>query len=41
MWRNLLIHAYFGIDRHIVWTVVAEKVPVLERAVRELLAEGR
>jgi uncharacterized protein with HEPN domain len=34
--RNLLIHAYFGIDRHIVWTVVEGKIPQLAEVVSAL-----
>ena len=31
--RNILIHAYFGIDPDIVWAVATEKVPQLHEAV--------
>jgi uncharacterized protein with HEPN domain len=33
--RDILIHAYFGID--IVWDVVSNKLPELERRIREIV----
>ena len=32
--RNILVHAYFGIDPNIVWTVATEKAPELAQAIR-------
>jgi uncharacterized protein with HEPN domain len=38
--RDVLIHAYFGIDAEIIWDVVQSKLPELDRAVhRSLRAE--
>jgi len=37
--RDILIHAYFGVDLDIVWDVVSNKLTVLERRIREI-AEG-
>jgi uncharacterized protein with HEPN domain len=37
--RDILIHAYFGIDIDIVWDVVKNKVPVLKEKILELLKE--
>lgn len=37
--RDLLIHAYFGIDFELVWDVVTNKLPALEASVSHLLAE--
>ena len=40
--RDRLIHAYFGVDYEIVWDVVANKVPVLHREIKEIIeAESR
>jgi uncharacterized protein with HEPN domain len=36
--RNTLIHAYFGVDPDIVWSVVTEKVGPLAEAIRRHLA---
>lgn len=36
--RDLLIHAYFGVDYEIVWDAVSSKVPELAQAVTVLLA---
>ncbi len=35
--RDVLIHAYFGVDLDIVWDVVANKLESLERQIRALL----
>lgn len=35
--RDVLIHAYFGVDLDIVWDVVVTKVPELASRVRVLL----
>jgi len=35
--RNLLVHAYFGIDNDILWDVVQSKVPELAHAVARYL----
>lgn len=37
--RDILIHAYFGIDTDIVWDVVKNKLPVLKKAILEILSE--
>jgi uncharacterized protein with HEPN domain len=34
--RDILIHQYFGVDLQIVWDIVKDKLPVLERQVTEL-----
>jgi uncharacterized protein with HEPN domain len=34
--RNVLVHAYFGIDRERVWSVVARDLPVLKEQIEEL-----
>ncbi len=33
--RDILAHAYFGIDKDIVWDVVANKVPELRQAMEQ------
>jgi uncharacterized protein with HEPN domain len=38
--RDRLIHGYFGVDYDLVWEVVKEKVPELQRKVRQLLESG-
>ncbi|MCK5269218.1 MAG: DUF86 domain-containing protein, partial [Sedimentisphaerales bacterium] len=32
-----LVHDYFGVDYHIVWNVVKEKLPTLKRQVTQIL----
>jgi len=36
--RDILIHQYFGIDVEIIWDVIQNKLPGLERLVREMLS---
>ena len=33
--RDILIHQYFGIDAEIIWDVVHNKLPKLERQIRD------
>ena len=35
--RDVLIHAYFGVDYRIVWDVITQHIPVLARKVEDLL----
>ena len=35
--RDMLVHAYFGVDLDLVWDVVETKIPPLRAAVRRLL----
>ncbi len=37
--RDILIHAYFGVDSEIVWDIVENKLPTLEVEVRRILSE--
>lgn len=35
--RDRLIHDYFGVDLELVWEVIQERVPALERHLKRLL----
>ena len=35
--RDILIHEYFGLDAEIVWDIVQNKAPALDREVRAIL----
>jgi len=35
--RDILIHDYFGIDYEIVWDVVINKIPLLQREITEII----
>lgn len=35
--RDVLIHAYFGVDEPLLWTIVQQKVPELRRAAGDLV----
>ena len=35
--RDMLSHAYFGIENDILWAVVQDKVPQLARAIEEFM----
>ncbi len=39
--RDVIIHEYFGIDAEIIWDVVKNKIPELERAVNSLISKGK
>ena len=39
--RDMLAHAYFGIDDDILWDVVLHKVPGLQRAIEDLRDENQ
>ena len=39
MWDRL-IHGYFGVDYEIVWDVVRNKIPILDKDIRQILAAG-
>jgi len=39
--RDMLTHAYFGIDNDILWDVVQNKVPQLAEAIRAFLNKSR
>ena len=36
--RNILIHRYFGVELELVWAVVENDLPVLQRMIQEILA---
>ena len=35
--RNFIVHEYFGVDLELVWDIVENKIPVLEREVLALI----
>jgi uncharacterized protein with HEPN domain len=35
--RDILIHEYFGIDVEIIWDIVQNKLPVLEKQIKLIL----
>jgi uncharacterized protein with HEPN domain len=37
--RDILIHQYFGVDVEIIWDIVQNKLPMLEKEVTRILAE--
>ena len=37
--RNILIHQYFAVDVEIIWDIVQNKLPDLDRDIRQMLAE--
>ncbi|MBI1824226.1 MAG: DUF86 domain-containing protein [Nitrospirae bacterium] len=36
--RDILIHEYFGIDVEIIWDIIKNKLPLLEKQVRKILS---
>jgi len=39
--RDILIHAYFGIDRDIVWDVITSKIPNLKEQITLILSKRK
>jgi len=37
--RDILAHEYFGIDIEIIWDVIHNKFPVLEKQIKQMLEE--
>ncbi|CAN5783544.1 hypothetical protein BH23ACT11_BH23ACT11_19350 [soil metagenome] len=37
--RDKLIHAYFGIDYDIVWDVIANEIPVLNKEIQRIIRD--
>jgi uncharacterized protein with HEPN domain len=37
--RDRLIHGYFGVDYDIVWDVITNKLPALERDIQQIIAQ--
>jgi len=35
--RNVLIHRYFGITKHVLWNTIKKRFPALKRQLREML----
>jgi uncharacterized protein with HEPN domain len=36
--RDVLIHAYFAVDKEIVWDVIRNKLPALETEIRKMVS---
>lgn len=39
--RDILIHAYFGVDLEIVWDITQNKIPDLKKFILELISENK
>jgi len=39
--RDILIHAYFGIDIEIVWDVIQNKLPELKNQILSILSKNK
>jgi len=37
--RDILIHAYFGIDLEIIWDIIKNKIPDLKEKISRILEE--
>ena len=38
--RNVLVHAYFGVDRDVMWEVVERELPKLREDIVTILGTG-
>jgi uncharacterized protein with HEPN domain len=39
--RNVLAHEYFGISKKIMWTIIKEKLPPLQKGIQTILEKGK
>ena len=39
--RDILIHAYFGVDHDIVWDIVSNKIPELKEQITKILKKRK
>ncbi|MBU1501706.1 MAG: DUF86 domain-containing protein [Nanoarchaeota archaeon] len=39
--RDKLIHHYFGVDLDVIWKIVKEDIPILEKEIKEILRKER
>ena len=39
--RDILIHAYFGVDKEIVWDVLSRKIPDLKKQIPSILKKRK
>jgi uncharacterized protein with HEPN domain len=37
--RDILIHEYFGVDCEIIWDIIQNKLPLLEKQAKQILNE--
>jgi uncharacterized protein with HEPN domain len=37
--RDILAHEYFGVDTEIIWDIIQNKLPVLEKQIMQMLEE--
>jgi uncharacterized protein with HEPN domain len=37
--RDVLIHEYFGVDREMIWDIIQNKLPLLEKQIKQILNE--
>jgi uncharacterized protein with HEPN domain len=37
--RDILIHEYFGVDVEIIWDIIQNKLPILERQIKRMIEE--
>jgi len=35
--RNILIHQYFGVDAELIWDIIRNKLPALERQIQAMV----
>ena len=38
--RDKLIHGYFGVNYHLIWSVIQDELPVLKEHIQKILSEN-
>lgn len=39
--RNFLVHEYFGVDYKIIWDILDNKIPLLEKTIVQIINENK
>ncbi len=39
--RDMVVHEYFGINKDIIWDVIKNKIPELEKEIKKILKERK
>ncbi|MGB2866410.1 MAG: DUF86 domain-containing protein [Sedimentisphaerales bacterium] len=39
--RDKLIHFYFGVNYHLIWSVIKDELPVLKKQIHKILSENQ
>ena len=38
--RDKLIHVYFGVNYHLIWSIMQDELPILKKQIQKILSEN-